>query len=352
MSIFEFLKVRIGISEEDAARIDQSLSDQHGITSLADFQDRASLFILSTLGIDSSLGSRIIVELLGARIGRGHEEETFQDEEMKEDRVLSVSMPTRISKSGYSIKSDYQGRAASSVENSGFYLDASGIGYVSYALPLESVARYTRESLVNLKLIHIGSSTPPVKLFKALFVPSLTLVAVKSLPILRSRLRSEVANQLQVLYQNARRELVVPRSYSGMAIPINVNNDGNSSTKAASHAPTSSPRADSELYSDMMSGNVDRVPSSWAVPHTPSPFLCKWYDSYINPELGTVDLVLEYYSNGSLKDQLKIGKRLDQDETAIVCYSVLMGLQCLQSSGVVHGKIQPSNILVNSRGQV
>jgi len=339
MSISEFLEVRIGVSEEDAARIEQSLGELHGISNLVDLQDRASLFMLSTLGVDSNLGSRIIVELLGAPA--------------QNDRVLSVSLPTRMSKFGYSIKSDDQGRTSSSVGNSGFYLDPSGIGYVSYALPgLETVARYTRESLVSLKLIHIGSSTPPVKLFKALFVPSLTLVAVKSLPILRSRLRSEVANQLQVLYQNARRELVVPRSYPGVVIPINANKNANGSPKAASHAPTSSPRADSELYSDMLPGNVDRVPSSWAVPHTPSPFLCKWYDSYINPELGTVDLVLEYYSNGSLKDQLKIGKRFDQDETAVVCYSILIGLQRLQSSGVVHGKIQPSNILVNSRGQV
>jgi len=87
MNILEFLKVRIGISTDEAMRIETELCNK-GISTLIDFKERASLFMLSTLGVDSILGSRIIVDLLD---DRGEEEE---------DRVLSVTVPKKIKNLG------------------------------------------------------------------------------------------------------------------------------------------------------------------------------------------------------------------------------------------------------------
>ncbi|XP_057799206.1 mitogen-activated protein kinase kinase 10 [Salvia miltiorrhiza] len=67
---------------------------------------------------------------------------------------------------------------------------------------------------------------------------------------------------------------------------------------------------------------------------------------------GGLCLVMEYMDAGSLHDILRRKKRLPEHIISGVVKSVLKGLQYLHGLGIVHGDVKPSNLLVNTRGQV
>lgn len=67
---------------------------------------------------------------------------------------------------------------------------------------------------------------------------------------------------------------------------------------------------------------------------------------------GELCLVMEYMDAGSLHDTLRKKKRLPEQIISGVVTRVLKGLQYLHGLGIVHGDVKPSNLLVNTRGQV
>lgn len=67
---------------------------------------------------------------------------------------------------------------------------------------------------------------------------------------------------------------------------------------------------------------------------------------------GNLSFVLEYMEGGSLQDLLRARQRLPEKEISGITGRVLRGLCYLHSMQIVHGDIKPSNLLVNSEGEV
>lgn len=62
-------------------------------------------------------------------------------------------------------------------------------------------------------------------------------------------------------------------------------------------------------------------------------------------------LILEYIHGANLK-QLTKKTELTKNETAYICSHILAGLKELKKSGLFHGDLSPSNVLVDIKGQV
>lgn len=62
--------------------------------------------------------------------------------------------------------------------------------------------------------------------------------------------------------------------------------------------------------------------------------------------------VMEYMARGSLRSLLQERKRLPEATIAVVARRVLEGLNYLHCMGIVHGDINPSNLLVNEKGEI
>ena len=138
-----------------------------------------------------------------------------------------------------------------------------------------------------------------------------------------------MANQLRVLFKNAKRVLVQPRSLAEPALLA----------------------SDDSLFNDIAPGkfrssvaeNGDADDLRW---------FCRYFDTFINPGAGGLDIVLEFCSGRSLKDQMTMGKQWTLEDLTVICYSVLQGLSVLQKNSMAHGKVKPSNILVANDGRI
>lgn len=63
-------------------------------------------------------------------------------------------------------------------------------------------------------------------------------------------------------------------------------------------------------------------------------------------------MVLDYMNRGSLQGLVDKDIKLEEEDVAVVAYSVLQALQVLHSLKIIHRDIKPTSILINSNGQV
>lgn len=82
-----------------------------------------------------------------------------------------------------------------------------------------------------------------------------------------------------------------------------------------------------------------------------SPQIVSFYGSFISDM--EINVLMEYMDVGSLDKVLKRVGRFTEDVSRIICHSVLLGLVYLRDKyRVIHRDVKPSNILVNSQGEV
>lgn len=81
-------------------------------------------------------------------------------------------------------------------------------------------------------------------------------------------------------------------------------------------------------------------------------YIVKFYDAYVEPVNKEVCIVLEYMSGGSLQNLIDKGIKLDENNLAIVAYSVLQALIELHKRNIIHRDIKPGNILYDHYGNV
>ena len=62
-------------------------------------------------------------------------------------------------------------------------------------------------------------------------------------------------------------------------------------------------------------------------------------------------LILEHISGANLKQLMK-NTEFTKNEVAFICSQILTGLKELKKSGLAHGDLSPSNILIDIKGQV
>jgi len=82
-----------------------------------------------------------------------------------------------------------------------------------------------------------------------------------------------------------------------------------------------------------------------------SPFIVGFYGAFYSE--GEISICMEYMDGGSLDLLLKQAIRIPETVLASICATVLRGLAYLREKHqIIHRDVKPSNILVNSRGEV
>ncbi|RLN15367.1 hypothetical protein BBJ28_00007896 [Nothophytophthora sp. Chile5] len=154
------------------------------------------------------------------------------------------------------------------------------------------------------------SATAGGKVFKALYMPTFRLVAVKVIRVYDQQKRHQMVRELKSLYVNF--------------VPL-----------AAATFPSAS-----------ASSTVQAACEELVV----------FYDAYTNPEVGSVSIVLEYMDGGSLEDHMQATSGeagcSSEKEIANVAVCGLKGLAFLHEHHQLHRDIKLSNMLINHQGQV
>lgn len=83
-----------------------------------------------------------------------------------------------------------------------------------------------------------------------------------------------------------------------------------------------------------------------------NPFIVKFFDAYTDPKRGAVCIVLEYMDGGSLQDLIDKKTRFSEHDLIVVIFSVLKALELLHSRNIIHRDIKPGNILYDGHGNV
>ncbi|CAK8690381.1 dual specificity mitogen-activated protein kinase kinase 1-like [Clavelina lepadiformis] len=82
-----------------------------------------------------------------------------------------------------------------------------------------------------------------------------------------------------------------------------------------------------------------------------SPYIVGFYGAFSND--GEISICMESMDAGSLDQVMKKAHRIPEKMLGIVSRSVILGLQYLRETHkIIHRDVKPSNILVNSRGEI
>ena len=319
----ELFEVRLGMNADEVKVIVDNLK-LRGITTLDEFSDQVSLHLCREVGIELDFAPRVVLELLMERTS-GAEDPSSP--------AIRVHLPLKqIPRRFGKIRSllPTSGLATATEQSSSFSFDSLGTGYLQLA-PDDAIPDliFSRSGVVLLKVVHkmqVG------KLYKALFVPSLTFVAVHYVPVANSCDRIVVSHYFRQL-NTVKQQFVLPFS----------------------EFPTGTKEIDPDLKvkaDELKACPVSPIPLP-IVPLERPLYLASFWDTYIDHDLGGVCCVSEYYSGGSLQDQLDRGIRFTESDLSVIAYSVLKGLQTLHSTyGVRHGNLCPSTMLTNQSGNV
>jgi hypothetical protein len=167
---------------------------------------------------------------------------------------------------------------------------------------------------------------------EAVHLPTMTLVALKMLPIYNQQKRQHVARELAVLYRN----LAELRLVDGRLGPPG---DG-----SAAAAAVDSKRVDKD--EDAVDVAAGLVGSSRC------PNVLSLYNAFVDPKTGMINLVIEYMDGGSLDDLVQQGGCSDEVVLADIAAQTIAGLLFLHQHKHVHRDIKPANILCSSSGLI
>lgn len=185
----------------------------------------------------------------------------------------------------------------------------SGTGSSSRKAPMKLSAISGKREFIEINALGAGASGVVVE---AIHIPSLTIVALKMLPVYNKEKRKHVSRELEVLYKNLTELRLV----------------------------------DDSLYSDHHDDNSNNrsLPSCRNI--------VSLYNAFIDPTSGLINLVIEYMDGGSLEDLVKQGGCTDERILADIAYQTCKGLSFLHDNKHVHRDIKPANILCSTSGHI
>ncbi|OWY99350.1 Serine/threonine protein kinase [Phytophthora megakarya] len=228
-----------------------------------------------------------------------------------------------VKKEEKTVAASFDFSATGRLQTQGFEIDTRGIASAPFArahqnqtdgkMTSTADAISTKDYLLILDELGHGAGG---KVYKALYMPTFRLVAVKVIRVYDQQKRHQMVRELKSLYVNF--------------VPL-----ATATFPATSAATSSAAQAACEE-------------------------LVVFYDAYTNPEVGSVSIVLEYMDGGSLEDYVqsasegdaKNGGCLSEKEIANVAACGLKGLAFLHEHYQLHRDIKLSNMLINHQGQV
>jgi hypothetical protein len=178
-----------------------------------------------------------------------------------------------------------------------------------------------------LEICTLGSGASGV-VSEAIHLPSLTIVALKMLPVYNQEKRQHVSRELGVLYKNlAELRLVDDSLYQ----------EGKDGKDGAAAAVDGGP-----------AGAAGKV----GLGGVSSPHILSLYNAFVDPKSGMINLVIEYMDGGSLEDLVQQGGCADEKVLADIAYQTTKGLAFLHANKSVHRDIKPANILWSTSGMI
>jgi hypothetical protein len=171
-----------------------------------------------------------------------------------------------------------------------------------------------------LEISTLGSGASGV-VSEAIHLPSLTIVALKMLPVYNQEKRQHVSRELGVLYKNLAELRLV----------------------------------DDSLYQDGKEGAADGAVGAAGkvgLGGVSSPHILSLYNAFVDPKSGMINLVIEYMDGGSLEDLVQQGGCADEKVLADIAYQTTKGLAFLHANKSVHRDIKPANILWSTSGMI
>lgn len=169
-----------------------------------------------------------------------------------------------------------------------------------------------KDDFIEVSTLGSGASGVVVE---AIHVPSLTIVALKMLPVYNQEKRQHVSRELRVLYKNLSEMRLIDETLSEVF-------DSGKSIGVAG-------------VRDEKCRNVLSL-----------------YNAFVDPKSGMINLVIEYMDGGSLEDLVKQGGCDDERVLADIAYQTLNGLSFLHRNKNIHRDIKPANILCSSSGLI
>lgn len=192
--------------------------------------------------------------------------------------------------------------------------DGGGDNSLLLSRPAQGGAHRAGKSCRRLDFLEIGTlgSGASGSVIEALHVPTLTLVAMKMLPVYQVDKLQSIARELAVLYTNL-----------------------------------------AEL--SLINGSLDDEDGdgvAYRLKPQKSRHVLAMYDAFTDLSSGFVHLVVEYMDGGSLQDIVDNGGCSDESVLADLSYQAVDGLAFLHNHKQIHRDIKPGNILLNSLGEV
>jgi serine/threonine protein kinase len=234
------------------------------------------------------------------------------------------------------------------------------------SIPLVS-SYLSKENVAILFQVGHGASG---RVFKALFVPTLTLIAVKYIEIKGAIEQCIVAQELKSLYEVAScnniggditHEIFKTDATTPAATPGALN-------ARAAHSPYvigfyGAVSRSSELmlgfravlthYSSLLPTNPS---AAIQLPPLPSPPLYSTPPpptmQFIDRDFGAVCLALEYMNSGNLQTLLQEKKQFSLDDLSVIAFSTLKALSVLHNRRIIHRDVKPSNLLIDVDGRI
>ncbi len=174
--------------------------------------------------------------------------------------------------------------------------------------------------------------------YRALHVPSLRIVAVKSIPLSEDQNRNQAVREICAMHDINREELEPVMNNRSVSLSFN---SSESLSEMAQRAAFSHESPDSERNSRE---GLEENPGTVLQTH---PHIVAFYDAYIDPEKECMCILLEQMEPGTLQCAVNSGRVLSEDELAVVSRSVLQGLSRMHAQKKIHRDIKPSNILLD-----
>lgn len=186
-----------------------------------------------------------------------------------------------------------------------------------------------------IEIATLGSGASGV-VTEALHVPSLTIVALKMLPVYNNEKRLQVSRELRVLHQNLADMRLTDDSL--------LDGDGDDESDRRPNNNHSS--------NNNNNNNSDERSEASAVSTSSCRNVLSLYNAFLDPKSGMINLVVEYMDGGSLEDLVRAGGCRDERVLADIAIQTLSGLAFLHRNKNVHRDIKPANILCSSSGVI
>ena len=167
------------------------------------------------------------------------------------------------------------------------------------------------------------------RVYKVVHVPSLTVVAVKSIPVYDVSKRHRLEEEFKALLLNLTPMKHMRQSAEG-------------STAGILHDPG---RA-------LAAGEGGVTANVTLKQVAPCPFFVSFFNVFTDTKEGTLNFVMEYMDAGSLQDFTAVGPCTSESTLANVSYRILKGLEFLHAHKCIHRDLKPENVLMNHYGHV